>query len=258
MVGHDQFGLYNILSKTYISILNVKAKIIDTIGKVKITQTYQNLEDEENELSYSFPIDELSVVNSFKVILKDEEIIGKIYEKEEAIQKYENAINNDKTAVLLEVPEDNTDIFKITIGNFPKDTQIKIEICYVTEIIKNTDKEIRFYFPKVISNKFGMNPQNKIDYDLDFEAKITTKSKIKDITSYGYQVTTEIKNNKAKVSFSSKIKDVDSFYLTVKNEETSEIRNWVEIKNKNEKTLSIMTIIPSKITKDIFEKKNRN
>jgi hypothetical protein len=112
------YGLYNFRSKKSIPILrvNVEVKIIDTVAKVKLIQEYSNLIDEENELSYTFPIDELSAVNSFKVKLKDEEIIAKIYEKEEAKEKYEKAISKDKTAILLESNETNPDIFKITLG----------------------------------------------------------------------------------------------------------------------------------------------
>lgn len=251
------YGLYDLKAGKSIPILkvHVKVKIIDTIAKVKLIQEYSNLESQENEISYTFPMDELSAINSFKVILKDEEIIGKVFEKEEAKEKYDKAISKDKTAILLETNEDNPDIFKITLGNFPTDSSITTEISYVTEIIKNSDKEVRFYLPKVIANKYGMDPENTIDYTINFEAKITMDSEIDEIKSFGYGIKSDIDKKKAKVSFESKIKDKETFYLNIKCKKKSEIRNWVEI--KNDETMSIMSIIPCHITDEIFEKTDK-
>jgi hypothetical protein len=264
-----KYGLYSNDVDDNITILNTKirVKITEGIALVKIIQEYNILEKDEDELKYSFPIDELSSIYSFKVFIKNdnlktnEEIIGKIYEKESAKKKYEKEINNNKTAVLLELEEENEDLFQLSLGNFKKYDNIKIEIKYVTELIKNSEKEYRFYLPKEISNKYGMSSSNKtISYEINFSAKIKMETKIIDIKSYGYEIESKINddddNTSAKVTFNSNILDVDSFYLIIKLKEKSKVKNLVGLK-KSDNTLSIMSILPSSMFSNYINKESK-
>jgi Ca-activated chloride channel homolog len=107
--------------------VSVNVNIIDLIAQVKIRKEYVNLDSDETSLQYDFPLDELSCVTAFKATLDGEIIIGKIFEKEEAKKKYEKAISENKTALLLDNSEIKPDMFSLSLGNFPKNSKIIIE-----------------------------------------------------------------------------------------------------------------------------------
>ncbi len=82
--------------------------------------------------------------------------------------------------------------------------------------------------------------------DLSFNARIKMFTKIKDITSFGYDVEAEINKRKATVKFTTKLKDIEQFYLNITLNKHSKIRNWIEERTLGDKkTKAIMTVIPA-------------
>jgi hypothetical protein len=143
------YGLFDVkTNKETLLIENkITSEILDSVSTVQIIQEYKNMEEDQTELRYQFPLDDLSCVYSFKATIDGEIIFGKVFEKEVAKEKYKEALKEDKKAVLLESDYFSPDTFTISLGNFQKNTKIIIEISYITELIQTNDKIFRFYLP---------------------------------------------------------------------------------------------------------------
>jgi Ca-activated chloride channel family protein len=144
------FGLIDASSGSVAQLLDVRVdvELLDYIGRVKITKQYENFNKENASLQYTFPLDDLSAVHDFKATIDNEIILAKIFEKEEAKQKYNKAISENKTAILLDNNEAKPDTFTLLLGNFEKNSKITIEISYITELIKTNENDLRFFLPK--------------------------------------------------------------------------------------------------------------
>jgi hypothetical protein len=68
--------------------------------------------------------------------------------KKKQKKKYEEAISDNKTAILLDNSSTKTDLFTLKLGNFKKNSKIIIEISYITELLKTNDNDLRFFLPK--------------------------------------------------------------------------------------------------------------
>jgi Ca-activated chloride channel family protein len=130
LIPSGGWGLVDIETRNQLNLKNVTVDVnmIDLVAQVKIRKEYQNIDSDNNSLQYDFPLDELCCVTAFRAMIDDEIIIGKIFEKEEAKAKYDKAISENKTALLLDNSETKPDMFSITLGNFPKNCTIIIEL----------------------------------------------------------------------------------------------------------------------------------
>jgi Ca-activated chloride channel family protein len=144
------FGLLDASSNKVANLLDVRVdvELVDYLGRVKITKQYENFSNENCSLQYNFPLDDLSAVHDFKAIVDEEIILAKIFEKEEAKQKYDKAISENKTAILLSNNTEKPDTFTLSLGNFGKNSKITIEIGFITELIKTNENDLRFFLPK--------------------------------------------------------------------------------------------------------------
>jgi hypothetical protein len=80
-------------------------------------------------------------------------------------------------------------------------------------------------------------------------------TKIKEIKSYGYEVSPEINRKKAKIKFATKLNSINAFYINISLKKQIKIRNWVEERTLNDKkTNVIMTVFPSDIIKKQIKK----
>ena len=80
----------------------VEAKVEDFLAQVTIKQRYENVENDPIEAIYEFPLAEGASVSSFYAIVDGKRVDGKLKEKEEAKNDYDDAIAGGHSAFLLE------------------------------------------------------------------------------------------------------------------------------------------------------------
>jgi len=68
------------------------------------------------ECVYEFPTDPEYAVSRVRVTIDDKEIVTEIHEKEEAKQKYSDAIASGNTAVKVSYDEEVPDVLNLNIG----------------------------------------------------------------------------------------------------------------------------------------------
>lgn len=80
----------------------VEAKVEDFLAEVVIKQRYENVEKYPIEALYEFPLAEGASVSAFYALVDGKKVDGKLKEKEEARDDYDDAIAGGHSAFLLE------------------------------------------------------------------------------------------------------------------------------------------------------------
>ena len=139
--------------------IKVKGTIVDTVCRITLHQTFSNDDDDAaNEALYRFPLYENSAVCGFEMEHSGRRFTGLAKSEEDAVNSYETAHAEGRTAAL--VLQKETDIFQIKLGNMPAKTSITIILTYITPLNQDTESNgVRFTLPTVIASRYG-DPTN--------------------------------------------------------------------------------------------------
>lgn len=118
---------------------------------IKISQSYVNRETEAIEAQYTFPLPDGSAVCGFEIRTNDKKISGIVEEKEEALEKYDDAIMEGHGAYMLD--QNRPDIFTMNAGNLKPMQQAEVVIEYIEELQVN-DHHLRLEFPTTVSPRY--------------------------------------------------------------------------------------------------------
>jgi len=135
--------------------VDIDAEIVDLISRVKISQTYKNTEENNIEAVYTFPLPVDAVLLDLTVTLGNKVLKGKIVEKTEAEENYEEAITDGDSAIMLEESQPGT--FTMNVGNLLADETIVISFTYGV-LHQYQNKSLRFMMPTTLAPRHG-NPR---------------------------------------------------------------------------------------------------
>jgi len=163
-----------VLNKTsvQVSIQGVSAQTI-------INQYFENTQEQNIEAVYTFPLPINAVILDILVVLDNKIVRGQIQKKEEAIEKYEDAIESGDMAILLEKVEDG--LYTLNMGNLLPEQKAKVTLVY-SQVLSWQDEELRYTLPTVIAPKYGYCPlqaQQQPDYDFRAEYPLEFSLNIK-------------------------------------------------------------------------------
>lgn len=126
--------------------------IAGVIADVKITQVYKNEGENVLEAIYLFPASTRAAVYSMKMTIGEREIIAIIQEKQKARENYEQAVEEGKTASLLEQMRPN--VFQMNVANILPGDIIKVEMNY-TELLIPESGIYEFVYPTVVGPRYS-------------------------------------------------------------------------------------------------------
>src|SRR5436190_14907650 len=95
--------------------VRVLARLAGMSQRTTIEQTFVNAEPHAIEAVYTFPLPESAAVCGFEVVTGDRVLTGKIEESEQAIEQYQEAVDDGHGAFLME--QDRPDVFTVRVGN---------------------------------------------------------------------------------------------------------------------------------------------
>ena len=246
--------------------MSVNVNTIDFIGEVVIQQDYVNRESRPIEAVYNFPVEEGAAVVDFRAEMDDGRIVEtKVKEREEAKQDYDEAIEQNQTAILLE--EVKPDIFVIRLGHLKPGSGVKITLKYITELEAEGGK-VRLTIPTTVAPRYiPANDESeeakeiaKIPYQLDspaplsINATVKTRGKILSIISPTHDVEvsdmaeqSEDELNQKQVSLmNAKTTDMDrDFNLLVESEDIHKPVVMVEDDTVFGTTAAMVSLVPS-------------
>ena len=129
--------------------------IRDAMVQYTVVQTYVNpLRDDYIEGVYKFPLYEGAAVAGFEAEVDGRKVVGKVREKVEAGEEYQEAVRDGKTASLLE--QETPDVFQAHLGNIPPGKTISIRITLVSEIKQDAgESQVRFVLPTAVAPRSG-------------------------------------------------------------------------------------------------------
>ena len=129
----------------------VKAKIAGNISRVEVVQKFENPFSEPLEAVYVFPLPDAAAVDDMEIQIGSRTIKADIKRRDEALEIYEKARQQGRTAGLLEQERDN--IFTQSLANIKPGEKIEVTIRY-TESLKFVGGDYEFVFPMVVGPRY--------------------------------------------------------------------------------------------------------
>ncbi len=130
---------------------DVNAEISGFLARVRVTQKFKNPLTEAIEAVYVFPLPQEAAVDDMTMRIGDRTVHGKIKEREEARQIYEDAKRHGNLASLLD--QERPNIFTQAVANIPPGAEVEIEISYV-ETLPYEEGSYEFSFPMVVGPRY--------------------------------------------------------------------------------------------------------
>ncbi len=224
----------------------IDAEVRDFCSRVTVTQRYRNLGEKPIEALYVFPLDERAAVCGFAALVDGVEIVGEVKEREEAFERYDDALSEGHGAFLLD--QERSDVFTARIGNLLPGKEAIVRITYVAELgLEGSD--LRFVLPTTVSPRYApledrkgvgrsqaeaVNPPYAwtVPYGLELTVRLEMPSSIRGLESPSHPLAIEIDGASATVRLGERRTELDrDFVLLVKLQEPHEPRAWVEEKN---------------------------
>lgn len=237
--------------------VTIDAEIRDFCSRVTVTQRYRNQEESPIEAVYVFPLDERAAVCGFAALVDGVEIVGEVKEREEAFDRYDDALAEGHGAYLLD--QERPDVFTARIGNLLPGKEALVRITYVAELGLEGD-DLRFMLPTTVSPRYapaedrkgvGRSPAEavnppvawKVPYGLELTLRLEMPSSIRGLESPSHPLAIEIDGASATVRLGERRTSLDrDFVLLVKLQEPHEPRAWVE--ERNGETVAMVAFQP--------------
>lgn len=134
---------------------HIDVNMHDLLSSVTMKQTYQNIEHQNIEAVYTFPLPLDAVLLDVGITLNGRTLNGCIVEKKEAEAKYEKAITDGDTTIMLEKLESG--LYTMNIGHLQPNESVAISLNY-SKLHRWQGKQLRFYLPTTVAPKYG-SPQ---------------------------------------------------------------------------------------------------
>jgi len=131
--------------------MEVKTHILGLATRVQVRQTFVNAHAEPLEAVYIFPLPPRAAVCGFTMRVGDREVKGTLFERQQARERYAQALRQGKRAALAE--EDRPNVFTLSVGNLmPGDVaEVTFELAGLLTL---EGEEAEWRFPLVVAPRY--------------------------------------------------------------------------------------------------------
>ena len=180
-------GKSSTVTEAYLPLLqaSLNVNVVNTTSRTILTHLFSNDGDEViPEATYSFPLYDGSTVISFTCWIGGVTVIGSVEAKKKAREKYQGAVSRSDVPVLLE--EHTSEIFETSVGNIPGQTDVRIEIVYVSELKPDIGGEgVLVTIPTSVAPRYGALPHG-------YSGKASSSLEVKDGMEIRVEVSTSV------------------------------------------------------------------
>jgi Ca-activated chloride channel family protein len=168
--------------KIALQSVRVDARIEDLLCEVTTRQVYSNLEKVNIEAVYTFPLPLGAVFLDMAIKTSTKQLKGIVVEKREAEDRYENAVTDGDTAIMLE--RTDAGLYTMNVGNLLPEETIEISITYA-ELLTWRDNSLRFFLPTTVAPRYadpaalGIQPHQTPEHDLMVENRFSLEVSIR-------------------------------------------------------------------------------
>ncbi|XP_062274902.1 von Willebrand factor A domain-containing protein 5A-like isoform X1 [Scomber scombrus] len=175
--------------------IEVELEVRDHVATVVSTLLYQNKEDKPLEAVFVFPLPGDAAVCHFSAKIGQTQIVAEVKEKQQAREKYDDALSSGQQAFLLEESDQSPDIFSLSVGSMPPGESASIRLEYVTELAVQADDGLRFCLPAVLNPRYQPKgseggslqvtsvPASLVPYSLSFSAQVFSPRPVSKVES---------------------------------------------------------------------------
>ena len=132
--------------------VDFQASLRGLMSEVVVTQTYRNLENASIEAVYTFPLPFDAVLLELTLELNGKMLHGVIYPNTDAEDRYEDAINDGDSAILLQKLEPG--IFTLNAGNILPGEKAVVRFRYA-QLHHWQGDSLKFHIPTTIAPRYG-------------------------------------------------------------------------------------------------------
>ncbi|XP_066541336.1 von Willebrand factor A domain-containing protein 5A-like isoform X2 [Hoplias malabaricus] len=134
--------------------VDVEVQVKGFVATVTSTLQYVNEEESPVEATFVFPLPAEAAVCHFSANVSGQEVVAEVHSKQEAQEKYEDALSSGQLAFLLEESDESPDIFRLAVGSLPSKESATVTLIYVIELTVEADHGLRFCLPAVLNPRY--------------------------------------------------------------------------------------------------------
>jgi len=132
--------------------VRVDGSLEGALFEATVSQRFHNPHDVHVEVVYSFPLPWAAILLGVDVQIGERHLTGTVVEKLEAGARYEDAIADGNTAVMLEQNADGS--FTLNLGNLAPQERCTIRLRYA-QVLQLEQRGLRLLIPTVIAPRYG-------------------------------------------------------------------------------------------------------
>lgn len=119
------------------------------------------------EATYEFPLEKNTVLSKFQAMIDGKTIVAKVQDKEEAKERYEDAVAAGNAAVIVERESDKKEIMSIKLGNLlPKQKAVlKYQLIVQLAVVNGS---YHFELPVAFYPDYSKHGAKKNEFDYEF------------------------------------------------------------------------------------------
>lgn len=131
---------------------HVEAALHDLLARVTLTQVYVNEENTPIEAVYTFALPLSATLLDLSVRLGERELTALAVEKSQAEERYEDAMTDGDTAVMLQEVEPG--LYSVNVGNLLPGETAAIRLGFA-QVHRFLDDHLRFHLPTTLAPRYG-------------------------------------------------------------------------------------------------------
>ena len=167
--------------------VTVRGRLSETLASVEVEQRYCNPLDHNIEAVYTFPLPMGAVLLEMVVEVDGRTLAGQVIERKTAERRYEDAITDGDTAVMV---QDNSDgLYTMNFGNLMAGEEAVIRYRYAMTLAWHGAR-LRFLVPTTIAPRYGdplaaglrpwEAPESDLVVEYPFELSIVVEGRLAD------------------------------------------------------------------------------
>ena len=138
--------------ETVLESVDTQVCLRGLLAQVDVTQVYRNEEDRDIEAVYVFPMPKDAVLMDLSLELNGKTLKAEVCEKPDAQEKYEDAIEDGDSAILLEELEPG--LFALNAGNVRPGERAVVRFQYA-QLHRWQGNELRLHVPTTLAPRYG-------------------------------------------------------------------------------------------------------
>lgn len=139
-------------SKLVLQGVKAQGRVVGRMLDMTLEQRFRNPESVNVEVVYTFPLPWHAVLLGLEVELNGQTLVGVVQRKAKAREKYEEAVSEGDSAILVTVNRDRS--YTLELGNLMADESCVVRLHYV-QILQPVQGSLRLMLPTTLAPKYG-------------------------------------------------------------------------------------------------------